>query len=219
MHRLTLGDGFGWLSGQYGLMIDNLVQVTVVTASGQILTASEENLDLIWAVRGGGGNFGVVVEFVLKLYEQRPDLYTSRRWFARAICVEPIQLVIAVLMYPPPALGSVVSEFNVWLSNVRLLKVPILFLPSVRMEGESLQLKQAHTTYYEPVSFLVYLLAYQPPSLFTHSTRGSNLSWKILQLCAVCGYEFHHHDRWYSITLNATAYVQRTPVRIRSTTC
>jgi FAD/FMN-containing dehydrogenase len=70
LHRLTLGDSFGWLSGQYGLVIDNLVQVTVMTASGQILTASAENPYLIWAVCGGGGNFGVVIKFVPKLYEQ-----------------------------------------------------------------------------------------------------------------------------------------------------
>jgi hypothetical protein len=75
---LTLGGGFGWLCAQHGLVIDNLIQATVVTGSGNILTASvSENEDLFWAIRGGGGNFGVVTEFVYRLHEQRPDLYIS----------------------------------------------------------------------------------------------------------------------------------------------
>ena len=77
---LTLGGGFGWLCSEHGLVIDNLVQVTLVTSSGDILTASDsQNQDLFWAVRGGGGNFGVVTEFVLKVHDQRPDLYTSSK--------------------------------------------------------------------------------------------------------------------------------------------
>ena len=58
---LTLGGGIGWLMGKYGLALDNLQSVELVTAEGQVLQASaEENPDLFWAVRGGGGNFGVV---------------------------------------------------------------------------------------------------------------------------------------------------------------
>jgi FAD/FMN-containing dehydrogenase len=66
---LTLGGGIGWLVRKYGLAIDALVSVEMVTADGRIVIASaSENPDLFWAVRGGGGNFGVVTRFQFRLY-------------------------------------------------------------------------------------------------------------------------------------------------------
>jgi FAD/FMN-containing dehydrogenase len=72
---LTLGGGLGWLMGKHGLTADNLLSVEIVTADGRVLTASEdENEDLFWGVRGGGGNFGVAASFEYRLHAVGPAI-------------------------------------------------------------------------------------------------------------------------------------------------
>jgi FAD/FMN-containing dehydrogenase len=122
---LTLGGGIGWLMRKYGLTIDQLLSVDMVTAEGELVKASEtENPDLFWGVRGGGGNFGIVTEFEFRLnpvgpivlagpvfwpMEQSPNvLRFYREWIAQA----PDELMTIVIHRKAPPLPFVPPELH-----------------------------------------------------------------------------------------------------------
>ena len=72
---LTLGGGYGWLRRKHGLSCDSLIEAELVTADGSVVKASaDENPDLFWAIRGGGGNFGIVTSFTFELHEVGPEV-------------------------------------------------------------------------------------------------------------------------------------------------
>ncbi|HVQ77831.1 MAG TPA: FAD-binding oxidoreductase, partial [Candidatus Binatia bacterium] len=89
---LTLGGGVGWLVRKYGLACDNLLSVDIVTADGRLRTASAtEHPDLFWAVRGGGGNFGVVTRFEYRLHPVGPQVLAGLLIHPRARAPEMLK--------------------------------------------------------------------------------------------------------------------------------
>ncbi len=118
--RLLLGGGYGFLTGQHGLVVDNLLQVyslsaalrappsermtqaTIVTANGTTLTLGDtENADLFWGIRGGGCNFGICTEFVLRLHPQRPTIFAG------------------MVVYPTDVLKDLMTVLTQWWENVK----------------------------------------------------------------------------------------------------
>ncbi len=90
---LTLGGGMGWLTRRAGLSLDNLVGAEVVTADGRIQRADDtENPDLFWAIRGGGGNFGVVTEFEFRLHDAGPVVQYGLLYWELGRAAEALRL-------------------------------------------------------------------------------------------------------------------------------
>lgn len=97
----TLGGGHGVLSGKHGQTVDSLLEVTVVLVDGSIVKASKDSYpDLFWAVRGGGGHFGVVTEFKFQLHPQRPTVYGG------------------FLIFLPNHMDELVKTFDEWIPNI-----------------------------------------------------------------------------------------------------
>ena len=102
---LTLGGGYGFLARTHGLACDNLVSAEVVTADGEVLTASEtRNEDLFWGLRGGGGNFGVVTGFEFRLHPVPPTVATGDLFFDLADGVGPLRAMLDFAPQAPEAL-------------------------------------------------------------------------------------------------------------------
>jgi len=92
---LTLGGGFGWTTRKFGLTVDNLISAEIVTADARLVRASDnENQDLFWALRGGGGNFGVVTSFEFKLHPLGPEVLSG------------------LVVHPFDKAGELLSEFR-----------------------------------------------------------------------------------------------------------
>jgi FAD/FMN-containing dehydrogenase len=119
---LTLGGGFGWLTRKHGMTVDTLVSAEMVTADGsQIRVSANENSELFWAIRGGGGNFGVVTRFEFKLYPVGPEIIAG-------LLVFPFAQARQVLRKYREFAESAPEEINVW--AVLRKAPPLPFLPA-----------------------------------------------------------------------------------------
>jgi FAD/FMN-containing dehydrogenase len=123
---LTLGGGLGWLAGRYGLTCDNLLAAEIVTADGQVRHVdADHHQDLLWGLRGGGGNFGVVTAFTYRLHRVGPVLAGGLSWpwsSARSVLrfhdelvgSAPDELTTAVSLSRDPHAGPVISIGVCW---------------------------------------------------------------------------------------------------------
>jgi FAD/FMN-containing dehydrogenase len=118
---LTLGGGFGWLSRKYGMTVDNLESAEVVTAAGEVVRASaDEHPDLFWALRGGGGNFGVVTRFTFRLHHVGPGVLSG-------LIVYPLSQAKHVLERYRDFAAKAPDELSAW--AVLRAAPPLPFLP------------------------------------------------------------------------------------------
>ncbi|TCR63137.1 FAD-binding oxidoreductase [Bosea sp. BK604] len=118
---LTLGGGFGWITRKFGLTLDNLVSVEVVTADGEVRRASAtQEPDLFWGLRGGGGNFGVVTAFEFRLHKLGPQVLSG-------LVVHPLADAETVLKEYRQALELAPDELTCW--AVMRQAPPLPFLP------------------------------------------------------------------------------------------
>jgi FAD/FMN-containing dehydrogenase len=119
---LTLGGGFGWLTRKYGLTADNLLSAEIVTADSQILRiSSSDHSDLFWAIRGGGGNFGVVTDFEFALHPVGPEVTAG-------LIVFPFEQAKQVLTRYRDFSVDLRDEVSVW--AVLRQAPPLPFLPA-----------------------------------------------------------------------------------------
>lgn len=119
---LTLGGGFGWFSRKHGMTVDNLESAEVVTANGEVMRASAtEYPDLFWALRGGGGNFGVVTRFEFRLHPLGPDVLSG-------LMVYPISEAKPILQRYRQFMDTAPDELSVW--AVLRQAPPLPFLPT-----------------------------------------------------------------------------------------
>ena len=169
---LTLGGGVGWVVRKYGLALDSLVSARIVTADGRVVTASGgENPDLFWAIRGGGGNFGVVLDFTFEAHRlssvlhgvitfDTQDLAGLLRGYRDALRDSPTELNATFMLMPPmgpqmpggPAIHVVwaasddagADEATGWAAIAPLLEIPGIVTHDIRSKAYADVLDDPH---------------------------------------------------------------------------
>ncbi|KAG9032892.1 hypothetical protein FS837_002612 [Tulasnella sp. UAMH 9824] len=232
---LATGGGYGWLSGEHGLTLDNLVSATVVLANGDIVQASAtEHPDLFWGIRGGGSNFGIVVEFVFKLHSQRSDVYRTTLTYAPSLLPIVIRQIDRwTRKQTPNEAGRLIFTTD---SQGKPAVVFIGFKNSDAKEGEA-----AFKGFVElgPLENVSGMIPYEKLNTMmdSYSVPGHRLHWgvhlerldlkpfkkaleaftKLLNehpeaASSFVSFEFYHYDKIASVPTEATAFAHRAPV-------
>ncbi|KAL4801850.1 hypothetical protein BDV18DRAFT_148268 [Aspergillus unguis] len=175
---LTLGGGYGWLSGMYGLTIDNLLSATVVLARGEIVKASAtENPDLFWALRGAGYNFGIVVDFTFQAHDQPDPVYAG----LLAYTPDKVENVVGILNTllldkPDPRSGAICIFARPPGAPVPMVNV-IVFYNGTEEEGKS---RFSDLLALDPVANMVSMIPYSQVNSLQNpmATYGDRKSFK-----------------------------------------
>jgi hypothetical protein len=174
---LTLGGGYGWLSGQYGLTIDNLLSATVVLADGRIVTASaSENEDLFWGLRGAGYNFGVVVDFTYQAHDQKDPVFSGLLGFTPDKLEGVIDALNQSLAHPDSRFGAM-CIFGLSPDGSGPMIIVIGFFNGAREEGQA---KFANFTSLDPVLNTLDMIPYSVVNTLQNpqATYGDRKSFK-----------------------------------------
>jgi FAD/FMN-containing dehydrogenase len=174
---LTLGSGSGWLERKCGLTADNLLSVDIVTADGQLRTASaDENADLFWAVRGGGGNFGVVTSFEYRLHRVGPTVMAGLLVWPRPMALDVLR-AFREFTEGAPENASAYAGLGTSPDGVPII-VGILFHHGPTEEGEALL--QPLRSFGPPVADMVQPMPYTSAQQMLDALNppGNRVYWK-----------------------------------------
>ena len=178
---LTLGGGIGWLMRTHGLTCDNLLSVDLVTADGRLRTASaEEHADLFWAVRGGGGNFGVATSFEYQLHPVGPTILGGLLIWPRPLARDVLRLYRDFTQTAPESAGAY-AALGTSPDGVPIVVV-VPFYHGPIAEGE--KLLQPLRTFGPPVADLVQPMPYTAfqQILDPLNPPGNRVYWKSAML-------------------------------------
>jgi hypothetical protein len=225
---LTLGGGVGWLMGKYGATCDNLLSAELVTAEGQILKASpEENPDLFWAIRGGGGNFGIVTSFNYQLHKVGTII--------GGMVLHPLEKIVEVLKFFRSFTQNAPDELTVYAcamtspEGIPMIALALCYCGDDLNEGEKVvaPLREFGPPLADLIGHIPYLQ--QQSMLDAAAPHGQFSYWKANQLTSLSDEAIeviknqilgvtspktltlieHHHGAINNVPQDSTAFMQR----------